>query len=116
MQSAPMKMTLVVVCVLIFLPSEFINGTPVLRIGENGEEMIDVPSELCPCIVPGPGIPGPGMCQETDENNMYWCVVLNNPFTRRENCCDGGIFPNGNILFCKNYSNCHPTQPAGLDD
>ena len=101
-----MKVTLVVVCALIFLQSEFINATPV-----EYPKLINVASALCQCIVPGPG-----MCQETDENDMYWCVVQNNPFTR-ENCCDGGIFPKGNILMthCKNYSNCRLKQPAKLD-
>ena len=113
MQSAPMKVTLVVVCALNFLPSEFIDATPVEL-----PKLINVASALCPCIVPGLG-----MCQEKDENDMYWCWVLNNP-AAGEKCCDGGVFPKENPLqtHCKNYSNCRLSGnvnnegAANLDD
>ena len=112
MQSAPMKVTLVVVCALIFLPSEFINATPVEL-----PKLINMASGLCPCIVPGPG-----MCQEKDGNDMFWCLVPNNP-AAGEKCCDGGIHPNSPpFATCKNYSNCRLSGnvnnegAANLDD
>ena len=60
-----------------------------------------------------------GMCQELDENDMYWCLVLN----AGPKCCDGGIFPQSNLgVTCKNYSNCRLSGnvnnegAANLDD
>ena len=113
MQSAPMKVTLVVVCALIFLPSELIDANPV-----DQPKLINENPGGCPCIVPGPG-----MCQEKDENDMFWCLVANNP-AAGEKCCDGGVFPKENPLqtHCKNYSNCrlsgsvHPEGAANNDD
>ena len=113
MQSAPMKVTLVMVCALIFLPSELIDANPV-----DQPKLINENPGGCPCIVPGPG-----MCQEKDENDMYWCMVSNIP-PLGEKCCDGGIYPKGNVLMtnCKNYSNCRLSGnvnnegAANLDD
>ena len=111
MQSTTMKVTLVVVCVLIFHPSNLINATPV-----GPPKLINAASGACPCIVPGEG-----MCQELDQNGMYWCLVA---YNNVGNCCDGGIYPPGNIAMtnCKNYSNCRLSVningegAANLDD
>ena len=71
----------------------------------------------CPCL-PG-GKESNGLCQEKDENDMYWCLVLFNPVG---SCCDGGLYPKLNPLNCKNYSNCRLSGninnegAANLDD
>ena len=114
MQSAPAKISLVLVYALIFLQSELINATPVEQ-----PILINMASALCKCIQ-GPKETN-GMCQEMDQNNMYWCLVPNAP--TGPNCCDGGIFPESNLgATCKNYSNCRYSGnvnnegAANLDD
>ena len=110
MQSTQMKATLFVVCALIFLPSELTNANPV-------EQPKLINSWGCPCIVPGAG-----MCLEKDGNDMFWCLVANNP-AGGEKCCDGGIYPESPpFATCKNYSNCRLSGninnegAANLDD